>query len=186
MQILNNKQVDYCNLARQESDKQEYLPGMSFQNKLYVKEKFFSIEDKSNAMEYCKQKFLQSKGEKSYVLVEDSIGLLVWVEDKTAKIIGEVDPLDFIKEIDLEDLVSKMRGVGGIKIRDRQHKFRTYKQCVVGSEVCEYLIETLELSIEEAIKLGQRLIDEKWIHHVLDKHSFKNEHLFYRFYWDED
>lgn len=186
MQILNNKQVNYCNLARQKLDKQEYLPGMSFQNKLYIKEKFFSLDDKSKAVEYCKQKFLDYKGKKSYVLVEDSVGLLVWVEEKTAKIVGETDPLDFIKEIDLEDLVAQMRSVGGIKIKDRQHHFRTYKQCIVGSEVCEYLINNLELSVEQAIGLGQRLIDEKWIHHVVDRHQFKNEPLFYRFYWDEN
>ncbi|MGD1921800.1 MAG: hypothetical protein ACFCAD_24665 [Pleurocapsa sp.] len=79
-----------------------------------------------------------------------------------------------------------MRSVGGIKIRDRRHNLKVYKQCVVGSEVCEYLADSLDHSIEQAISLGQRLMNEKWIHHVADQHTFKNEHLFYRFYWDEE
>lgn len=186
MQILNNKQVSYCNVAKNNQDKLECLPGMSFQDKVYVKNKFFPLENKNDAIEYCKQKYLDSKGRTSYVLVEDTIGLTVWNEDKSAKVLGEEDPFEIIREIDLEDLVSKMRSVGGIKIRDRRYNLKVYKQCVVGSEVCQYLIDALELSVEQAIKLGQRLMDEKWIHHVADQHHFKNEHLFYRFYWDED
>jgi len=186
MQILTNKQVSYCNVSTEKTGGKEYLPGISFQNKTYIKEKFFTLEDEHNAIKYCKSKYLADRGKKSYILVKDSTGLTVWMEDKTAKMLGIEDPLEIIKKIDLEDLVSQMRSVGGIKIKDRRHNLKVYKQCVVGSEVCQYLIDSLELSIEQAIYLGQRLIEEKWIHHVADQHSFKNEHLFYRFYWDED
>lgn len=48
-----------------------------------------------------------------------------------------------------------------------------------------WLRDNLGLSQAEAIALGQRLIEEKWIHHVTDDHQFKNEYLFYRFYMDE-
>ncbi|MEM8829715.1 MAG: hypothetical protein AAGE96_10200 [Cyanobacteria bacterium P01_G01_bin.19] len=186
MQILNNQQVSYCNLFIEESGNREYLPGMIFQDKVYTKKKFFSLEKKQDAVKYCKQKYLDSKGKKSYTLVEDTIGLTVWVENKFARVIGAEDPLQIIKDIDLEDLVSKMRSVGGVKIRDRRYNLKLYKQCVVGSEVCEYLTDKLELSIQQAVSLGQRLMDEKWIHHVVDEQPFKNEHLFYRFYWDEE
>lgn len=186
MQILNNQQVSYCNIARDNMGEQEYLPGISFQDKVYTKNNFFPLSNKEDAIEYCKQKYLASRGSTSYILVQDTIGLTVWCEDKSAKILGEEDPLEIIRQIDLEDLVSKMRSVGGIKIKDRRYNIKVYKQCVVGSEVCQYLTNALELSIEQAIKLGQRLVDEKWIHHVADQHDFKNEHLFYRFYWDEE
>ena len=186
MQILNNQQVSYCKVSTKKMGEPEFLPGISFQDKIYIKHKFFFLEDKHDAVKYCKQKYLEERGGKSYVLVEDTIGLTVWVEDKSARILGEEDPLEIIQNIDLEDLVSKMRSVGGIKIRDRRHNLKVYKQCVVGSEVCEYLADSLELSIEQAISLGQRLMNEKWIHHVADQHTFKNEHLFYRFYWDEE
>ena len=186
MQILNNEQVNYCNAVREKLGTKEYLPGMSFQDKIYIKNNFFVLENKQEAIDYCKQKYLEARGSKSYVLVEDTIGFTVWVEDKSAKILGKEDPLEIIKNIDLEDLVSKMRSVGGIKIKDRRHNLKVYKQCIVGSDVCEYLINSLELSIEQAVSLGQRLMDEKWIHHVVDEHPFKNDRLFYRFYWDEE
>ena len=186
MQILSNQQVRYCNIQSEQSGELQYLSGMSFQGKLFSKNKLFSLEQKEQAIDYCKQQYLQSRGAKSYILVEDTIGLIVWVEDKSAKIIGQEQPEDIINNIDLEDLVSKMRSVGGIKIKDRRHNLKVYKQCFIGTEACEYLIDRLELSLEQAIKLGQKLIDEKWIHHVVDERQFDNSHFFYRFYWDED
>ena len=182
MQILNDRQVSYCNVVI----KKKYLLGMSFQNKIYIKNKLYSSTDKHDAIEYCRQKYLEARGSKSYILVENITGLTVWVENKSAKILGQEDPAEIIKNIDIEDLVAKMRSVGGIEIEDRQHNMNVYKECVVGNEVCEYLINSLEVSIKQAIALGQRLMDEKWIYHVVDRQPFQNEHLFYRFYWDEN
>ncbi len=44
----------------------------------------------------------------------------------------------------------------------------------------------LSLSTEQSIRLAQRLIDQKWIYHVVDRQNFANEFFFYRFYWDEN
>ena len=78
-----------------------------------------------------------------------------------------------------------MRNVGGIKIEDRRYKLKNYPKTFIGSEVVTWFKSELDISTEQAIRLGQRLVDEKIIHHVLDQHSFKNDLLFYRFYWDE-
>jgi hypothetical protein len=185
MQILTNQQVTYCNLIRKNQEKTEYLPGVSYQNKLFIKRKFFDLKQKYNATEYCKQKFLASKGIISYILVGDATGLTVWKEDKSVSILGNEPELDLVKTINLEELVSKMRSVGGIKIKDRRYNLKVYPQCFIGSEAVKYMVETLKISSEQAIRLGQRLIDEKWIHHVVDKHKFEDDFLFYRFYWDE-
>jgi hypothetical protein len=40
-------------------------------------------------------------------------------------------------------------------------------------------------SREEAIKLGRTLIERSTIHHVTDKHTFKDDYLFYQFLADE-
>jgi len=38
---------------------------------------------------------------------------------------------------------------------------------------------------EEAIQLGQLLIEQGIIHHVYDEHPFRDGYVFYRFYTDE-
>jgi len=95
------------------------------------------------------------------------------------------EPKDIIANIEIKKVIEKMRNIGGVKIKNRRYNLRIYPNCFIGSEAVEWIVENLNLSTEQAIKLGQRLIDENFIHHVLDRHDFQNEYLFYRFYWDE-
>ena len=199
MHILTKNLVTYCNLMRQNAGETEYLPGVSYQNKLYVKNKFFTLEQRQEALTYTKQKFLEVTNKIiCYLLVEDRTGLTIWQEDSEATIVKEetveTDPIkekeetveiDPIKEIDLETLVSQMRSVGGIKIKDRRYKLKVYSQCFIGSDAVQWIVENLKLPSEQAVRLGQRLIDEKWIHHVVDRQPFQDGFFFYRFYWDE-
>jgi hypothetical protein len=79
-----------------------------------------------------------------------------------------------------------MRGPNGVSIKDRQHRWDVYLKCFVGSEAVKWLMGTQKLNLHQAIYMGQLLIDRGLIHHVLDRHNFKNEYLFYRFYEDEN
>ncbi|NES02481.1 MAG: mechanosensitive ion channel [Okeania sp. SIO2F4] len=88
-------------------------------------------------------------------------------------------------DIDIDTLVEEMRGLNGVSIKDRQHRWDTYSKCFVGSEAVKWLMETQKLNLNQAISLGQLLIDRGLIHHVVDRHGFKNQNLFYRFYEDE-
>jgi potassium efflux system protein len=47
------------------------------------------------------------------------------------------------------------------------------------------LVEKQNYTREEAIELGQILLERGIIHHVLDQHHFKDSYLFYRFCDDE-
>lgn len=87
--------------------------------------------------------------------------------------------------IDFKKLVAKMRDLGGLHLKNRRYKLRIYPKCFVGSEAVEWMKLEYNLSTEQAVRLGQRLVDEKIIHHVVDEHNFADSYLFYRFYWDE-
>lgn len=71
-------------------------------------------------------------------------------------------------------------------IKDRRYHLRTYQKSFVGSEFVHWLIQTGEAAnVEEAVRLGQALLESGIIHHVCDDHQFKNELLFYRFRYDD-
>lgn len=89
------------------------------------------------------------------------------------------------KKIDIDTLVEEMRGPNGVLIKDRQHRWDIYAKSFVGSEAVNWLMRTQNIELHEAIVIGQLLIDRGLIHHVVDRHGFKNEYLFYRFYEDE-
>nr|XP_014341611.1 PREDICTED: phosphatidylinositol 3,4,5-trisphosphate-dependent Rac exchanger 1 protein [Latimeria chalumnae] len=85
-----------------------------------------------------------------------------------------------------EKLYHMIMSKKGNLIKDRRKKFSTIPKCFLGNEFVSWLLETGEISkAEEGVNLGQALLENGIIHHVSDKHQFKNEHVFYRFRYDD-
>ncbi|MDJ0668874.1 MAG: FAD-containing oxidoreductase, partial [Desulfobacterales bacterium] len=87
----------------------------------------------------------------------------------------------------LEDLTGQIKQL--FDVQDRTYGFpsKTYPKCFVGNEAVAQLIEEgIARDAEDAVRIGNMLLDAGVFHHVLDEHAFKNEKLFYRFISDED
>jgi pyruvate/2-oxoglutarate dehydrogenase complex dihydrolipoamide dehydrogenase (E3) component len=87
----------------------------------------------------------------------------------------------------LEDLAGRIKQL--FDVQDRTHGFpsKTYPKCFVGHEAVAQLVEAgIARDAEDAVRIGNMLLDAGVFHHVLDEHAFKNEKLFYRFIADED
>ncbi|NEQ77776.1 MAG: mechanosensitive ion channel [Okeania sp. SIO2C9] len=107
-------------------------------------------------------------------------------DNSTVSTIDNIDSeIQNNNNIDIDTLIKEMRGFHGVAIKDRRHRWGIYPKCFVGYEAVKWLMRTQNFNLQEAISIGQLLIDRGLIHHVLDKHGFKNEYLFYRFYEDE-
>jgi potassium efflux system protein len=87
--------------------------------------------------------------------------------------------------LDLETLVQKMRSPDGVEIKDRRYLFNVFENCFIGAEAVQWLMRTHNMTKTEALRAGQLLIDNNYMHHVLDEHDFENEYYFYRFFADE-
>jgi phosphatidylinositol 3,4,5-trisphosphate-dependent Rac exchanger 2 protein len=71
-------------------------------------------------------------------------------------------------------------------IRDHKLRLRTVTKCFTGAEFVSWLVEQREVGKEdEAVILGQHLLENGIIHHVNDKHQFKKGELLYRFRYDD-
>ncbi|KAL6068796.1 YHS domain-containing protein [Balamuthia mandrillaris] len=67
-------------------------------------------------------------------------------------------------------------------IGDRKRNLKTHRNVFVGKEFVDWLIEKGEAKTrEEAVTMGQDLINCGYVHHVSDSHGFKDDNLFYRF-----
>jgi hypothetical protein len=84
----------------------------------------------------------------------------------------------------IERFYSLIRSEAGFVVEDRSYLGTRYSKVFVGSEAVEW-IQAQGYTRNEALSMGQRLIDLSIAHHVADEHPFKNEKLFYRFYRDE-
>lgn len=99
----------------------------------------------------------------------------------------DVDDQVVLNTTDLEEL-SKIFGAI-VDTRDRQYGFpaKNYTNCFVGSEAVQNLIEEgLAADEEDAVRIGNIMLQGGVFHHVQRAHAFKNEYLFYRFVSDED
>ncbi len=185
MKILDHKQVIYCNLVDHQHSWIKYLPGLIFQNKLFVKDKSFPLEQQKEAQTYGKEQFLEHNRKKQYLLLKDVTGFTIWKEDDQVELLKRNSQYNLPVTNNLQNIIDEMRGINGIEITDRRYHLKVYPKCFVGSEVVDWMVTHLSISSEQAVQLGRRLIDKNIIHHVHDQHDFENEYLFYRFYCDE-
>ncbi|CAM9543770.1 unnamed protein product, partial [Chrysoparadoxa australica] len=85
---------------------------------------------------------------------------------------------------DLQKLSELMHS--SLDIKDRKYHLSSYKKCFVGKDAVEWMLRSgVSNSEEDAVSLGQLLIENGDIAHVTKDHSFANDNLFYRFARDE-
>ena len=88
-------------------------------------------------------------------------------------------------DVPFDSLVAKFRD--HVDVSDRTYRLKEYENCFVGSEACEWLVDSgLADSTDEAERIGNLLLEAGVFHHVTREHRFKDDYLFYRFTWDED
>ena len=71
----------------------------------------------------------------------------------------------------------------GVRVKNRQYRLKTYKNCFIGSEAVDYLVQSgLVCSRANAVEIGRRLtVELDFFHHVTDDHQFDDAYLFFRF-----
>ncbi len=69
-----------------------------------------------------------------------------------------------------------------VDVRDRKYRLQTYSRCFVGSHAVSALTAGgVAVSRDDALRIGELLLDTGQIEHCLREHTFKDEFLFYRF-----
>ena len=204
MLILTKDHVEYCEVAVSINGQQKQSPGFIYRNNIFIKVKHYSVDEYDNAIKDCRENFLDNEERQvPTIVLKEPDTVSIWIQDNRYKPLnanlrskinspqnsaqGNVARnTDNNLSLKLQDLVAKMRGKNGLKIKTRRHKLKLYHRCFLGNEAIDWMVENLKIDRAKAIKLGQKLVDKKIIHHVTDDHGFKDESLFYRFFADED
>lgn len=66
-------------------------------------------------------------------------------------------------------------------VKDRRWHLRTFPKTFVGEDMVSWLALQCSVSRNEAVAIGERMLQAEVFHHVCRDHPFKDEHLFYRF-----
>ncbi len=186
MLVLSTNEIRYCSVVKKTAEQIKTRSGLCYEGKLYLKGESFNKERGQDAIKKARQAFVEHKGQVLYLVIQEPNCFTLYAHDKRIELKEKAySPQEIVAKIDLKKLVRAMRSAGGIEIKNRRYHFGIYNQCFVGSEAVFWLRKKLRISEILAVQLGQRLVDEKLIHHVFDEHPFRNDYLFYRFYEDE-
>lgn len=185
MLLLKESQIEFQDVINPDAEKPTAIIGLFYQNKIFKQLKFFPKDKLESAQKLTRQLSLDPTV--VCLLLEQTDGYTIWCQDSKLKLYtAQIDrPSDGISQIDLKALVREMRDIDGVKIKDRRYRLTIYPRCMIGSEITTWLVRKFFITEAKAVKIGQRLIDEKLLHHVTDAHPFEDGFFFYRFYWDE-
>jgi potassium-dependent mechanosensitive channel len=98
-----------------------------------------------------------------------------------------IAPAELLTDDNIQAIATAMQGAGGVEVSDRWYRHNLYPACFIGSEAVAWLVQTQNCTREEAIYLGQILLDQGIIQHVSEDYPFRDGYVFYRFQfkWDE-
>ncbi len=142
-------------------------------NRVFQKVQTFEADQEKIALNLCRARL--DNGELCMV-VRDTWGFTLWCQptkEQTSRINTFLGP-EGIRRLHQ-----------GLDIQDRRFRLKTYARCFVGSEAVAWIKKNFTLNEEEALQLGQQLIDQRVFHHVVDDQPFRDGYFFYRFYEDE-
>lgn len=201
MLFLDHTQVQYCKI--QSGD--QTLPGLIYNNNLFIREKAFPKEEIEAAIKECREEYLDHK-ERSQIatlLVKGKNSVGIWMQNnkyKSSIIPGSSESpttaaAQFAPDlaqskgnaqrISLRQLAIEMHSEKGVEIKTRRYKLMLFQRCFLGNEAVDWIVKKVKVSREDAIALGQKMLEKGIFQHVSEEHPFKDEPLFYRFNEDQ-
>lgn len=186
MLLLQESQVKPCNVVRQNIFEEVVLTGVAYQGKLFFRVGQYAPGQVNQASREAMVRVRESQERFSVLIVEARDHLTLWQEDPELKPCSSRQAkVQRIKQMDLAKIVKQVHGAGGIEIRDRRQGLRRKRACFIAKDLAEWLEKTYKLTVNDSIRLAQRLVDEKVIYHLAHKEKFAAGGDFYRFYDDE-
>jgi hypothetical protein len=179
--LVKSQDVSYVQLVRQFGTTSEIVMGVRYRGNLFVKGNSYPQQQRQIAITEMRRSFLDPEPAVACLLVEEGEIVTIWHEDRYIVKIVETAQ-DLVEYFNLAELVEHMRRPNGVEIKDRQQSFRLpYPNCFVGKEAVDWFVARLRLDRQDAIVLGQRLLDENWIRNLSNQESFRDAELFYQF-----
>jgi len=185
MLLLTESQVQPCTVLRQNIFEEVVLAGVEFQGKLFFRVAQYAIGRVANARQDALTRFSDSNEQFAILLVQAKDHLTLWQEDPELRhCSARRAKVQRIKQLDLAKMNQRLHESGELEIRDRHLNLRRQKNCFVAKELTAWLEKSYKLTVNDSIRLAQRMVDEKVIYHLKHDDVFAANSDLYRFYDD--
>ncbi len=96
-------------------------------------------------------------------------------------ILGHQNPIAIIQRYTKQSVEQTLQEMyAQIDIKDRLYNLKKYPICFLGTQACDWLTKRFKLSDEQALAVGNALIDVGALYHVAHEQPFANQDFFYR------
>ncbi|MEL6581532.1 MAG: hypothetical protein AAFQ14_17465 [Cyanobacteria bacterium J06621_12] len=199
MLFLDHTQVQYCKIQ----GGNKTLSGLIYNNNLFIREKAFPKEEIEAAIKECREEYLdhEERSQIATLLVKGKNSVGIWMQnnkykphiiaggehsEKSAQTASErSQSKKDAQRISVRQLGIEMRSEKGVEIKTRRYKLKLYQRSFLGNEAVDWIANKVKVSRQDAIALGQKMMDKQIFHHVTRDNQFKDEPLFYRFNEDQ-
>lgn len=115
---------------------------------------------------------------------------IVWAEkDNMGEDISTGKPVQLLPESELfqrsnlnvQELAQTIQGDKGVRMQDRRWHWKLHYNCFIGFELTSWLLQNFRDvdTREEAVELGNELMDNGLFQHVSQRHNFRDGNYFY-------
>ena len=171
MLILNHEDVKSCFVKLSDS---QLLMGMKYGNWYFYFHNFIMEDLEEVKVKYQKWLDNTEKPGEIRAILKKNPGFYLCVH------LSQLKPIASSRAI--EDICKAMRDSEKLEIGSHRQQLRIYKKCFVGSEAVTWIVENLNISRPEAVKLGRKCLEKKLFTHVLGESDFEDdEKKLYRF-----
>ncbi len=179
MLLLNESETEICYMWSEQYP--QPFPTLKYQAKNFLEIPRTKEFNQEQAIAFARQVGDKTEGNGLILIVEGTQQFKVWREAPQLARAFPVDIHDLVQQFELHDVRKTMQNSAQMEQSNQRRGIRQYSGCFTGQAATQFLMTQYQLSQANALRLGQRLLNEHLIGAIGRQTLFTNGTLLYRF-----
>jgi Domain found in Dishevelled, Egl-10, and Pleckstrin (DEP) len=179
MLLLDESDTASCYLWSEQH--RQPLPALQYQDKHFLEIPSSQVLDSDRAIAFARTLVDKTNGKLLILVVSNQQQSKVWREAPHLAQSQPVEAQELVSQFQLQDVALLMRSSPSLAQTNQRQGLRQYSGCFTGQAATQFLMTQYQLSQSNAIRLGQRLLNEHLIGPIGRQSLFTNSTLLYRF-----
>jgi hypothetical protein len=186
MLLLTESDIEICYMWSEQ--RPQPFPTLKYQDKSFLEVPRTQDLNREQAIVFARTIYEQTEGKGLILVVEGkpqqtgNPQFKVWREaPQLARAFPVVDMHELVQRFQLPEVLQAMKRSPQLEQSNQRRGLRQYSGCFTGQAATEFLMHHYDLSQANAMRLGQRLLQEHLIGAIGSQTLFTNGALFYRF-----
>lgn len=179
MLLLNEADTASCYLWSEQH--RQPLPALQYLGKQFLEVPTSQVLDQARAIAFARSLDDKIEGKSLILVVTNQQQSKIWREAPHLAKSLPVEAQELVAQFQIQDVALLMRSSPSLEQTNHRHHLRHYSGCFPGQAATQFLMTHYQLSQANALRLGQRLLNEHLIGAIGRQTLFTNSTMLYRF-----